>query len=399
MSPHSPQRVLVIRHRFIGDTLLTVPFLQALRRRLPQAHITLVASKNSGELLQHCPYIDELVFFEKKGKDSASDVKPLVLQGFWEALRYFKAEQFNTAFILKRSFSSAALVALAGIPQRIGFNTEGRGFLLTHRFPYPPYLPPHLAQQEKHEAETFLTLLQALPQTQQGEDNDPKTSPDTSSEALKLEIWLSETDRQNAESLWQKETREYSANTLHIGLHPISSNPMKDWPLERFAQLMQTLHVRSENAVSPFPLVFHGFGSPADVALYARLKTLLKDASESVPTLLIWAGKADLTTSQALMPHLYLMLGVDSGTLHMAAAAGVPTLTLFGPTSPQRWRPLSAGSSVLQLGLPCQPCHLKTPCTFNKACLNDLPVSQVEEEVWRFVSSGCDTANGEVVLM
>lgn len=379
----STQRVLVIRHRFIGDTLLTVPFLRALRKRLPQAHITLMASKNSGELLQNCPYIDELVFLEKKSKASALQTKPLVLQGFWQALSFLKAQRFDTAFVLKRSLSSAVLVALAGIPQRIGFNTEGRGFLLTHRFVYPPYLPPHLAGQEKHEAETFLTLLQALPQSQEAEE--------TLTEALKLETWPSEQDKQNAENLWQEEGSRYAENTLHIGLHPVSSNPMKDWPLERFAQLMQALHARSQSAEKPFPIVFHGFGSPADVALYQCLQDLISNAAENLPKLTVWAGKADLTTSQALMPRLHLMLGVDSGTLHMAAAAGVPTLTLFGPTSPQRWQPLSAGSSVLQLGLPCQPCHLKTPCTFNKACLNDLPVSLVEEEAWRLIQNCVDT--------
>jgi ADP-heptose:LPS heptosyltransferase len=134
----SVQRVLVIRHRFIGDTVLLEPFLRALRHALPStAVIDVLVSKGSGELLEGHPAVRKLIYVE-----SSRPVAPTL-----------KAQSYDVCFVLKRSWSSVWLAIKAGIPWRIGFDTEGRTALLTHPIPY---------RLGVHEAESFMDALCVL---------------------------------------------------------------------------------------------------------------------------------------------------------------------------------------------------------------------------------------------
>lgn len=144
------QRILVIRYRFIGDTLLTVPFLRNLRRAYPDAHIEMLVGPNSGEVLTHCPYVDELIYFDTTRKHRYENRDNTSPQSFWSYAALLRERRYDTAFVLKRSFSSALLAFLAGIPERIGFDTECRGWLLTKRVPY---------RLDRHERDCFLDVL------------------------------------------------------------------------------------------------------------------------------------------------------------------------------------------------------------------------------------------------
>ena len=118
-------RILVVRYRFIGDTVLTVPFLRNLRRYYPDAKIDMLVAPVSGELLESCPYIDNLFYFDTTRKHRYECAKAKK-KSFWHYVKLLKTQKYDKAYVLKRSLSSAALCALAGIKNRVGFNTEGR---------------------------------------------------------------------------------------------------------------------------------------------------------------------------------------------------------------------------------------------------------------------------------
>jgi heptosyltransferase-2 len=145
----TPQRIVVLRYRFIGDTVLMIPFLEALRKQYPQAVIDVVVSPNSGEILTHCPWINSLIFYCKQSENTPG--KPpentVYIKGFQALVKHLKTQQYDWAVVLKRSLSSAMIPFLAGIPVRIGFNTEYRSMLLTHPHPYP---------ERGHEVDAFL---------------------------------------------------------------------------------------------------------------------------------------------------------------------------------------------------------------------------------------------------
>lgn len=315
-----PQRILVVRYRFIGDTLLTVPFLRNLRRAYPQAIIHMLSAPQSGEVLRDCPYLDALLPFDttRKHHYENTDAAP---RGFWSYVKQLRETQYDMAFVLKRSFSSAALVALAGIPIRVGFDTECRGLLLTHRVPYGR--DPH-----QHERDRFLDLLRAV--------NLPVTDDH-------LEAWWSPAEMKKAEMLMQD-----IDGHLNLLIHITSSNPAKEWPLASWQRLVRWLFTDFQ-ATLDVPLSLHAVGAPSDKhcydALLAGLPAELK--AHSPIQFHNHCGQTTLTESLALLSQMQGGIGVDSGTLHMAAAVGVPVIGLFGPMNPRQWGPVGEHHQIL----------------------------------------------------
>ena len=148
------KKILVMRYRFIGDTVLTVPFLRNLREAFPAARIDLMIEPFSGQVIEGCPYVDRVVPFEFKTIHTYSAATERgKLAGYIHYWKLIKEERYDAAFVLKRSLSSALLVRAAGVLRRIGFATEGRGMLLTDRVVY---------RHNQHEVENFLDCLRAV---------------------------------------------------------------------------------------------------------------------------------------------------------------------------------------------------------------------------------------------
>src|SRR5882724_838227 len=124
----SGERILVLRYRFLGDTLLTVPFLRNLRRAKPDARIVWVVAPGSADVIKGIPYVDELLYWDP----ATSHAESRGAHRSWRAklafIRNLRRQRFDRAYVLKRSLSSAIIAFLSGARQRIGFGTEGRGF-------------------------------------------------------------------------------------------------------------------------------------------------------------------------------------------------------------------------------------------------------------------------------
>jgi len=146
--------ILVMRYRFIGDTVLTVPFLRNLRGAYPAAHIDLMLEPFSGQVIEGCPYVDRVIPFEFKTIHTYSNPSRRGrLAGYVHYWKMIKNAHYDAVFVLKRSLSSALLALAAGVPRRIGFATEGRGLILTDPVTY---------RSDRHEVENFLDCLRVL---------------------------------------------------------------------------------------------------------------------------------------------------------------------------------------------------------------------------------------------
>ena len=358
----SVQRVLVIRHRFIGDTVLLEPFLRALRHALPRtAVIDVLVSKGSGELLEGHPAVGKLIYVE-----SSRPVAPTL-----------KAQSYDVCFVLKRSWSSVWLAIKAGIPWRIGFDTEGRTALLTHPIAY---------RLGVHEAQAFMDALAVL---------NP-ASVETEETALKQAIlkadWSYLTQAHPLPEDWQALIHRYKASGRRCVLwHAVASNPAKAWPTQAWHALFDLIN----NAQGELPpLAFFCIGSPAEKTYYQAFDAHF---STQMP-LHIACGELSLAQGMSLLHQLDATFGIDSGPLHMAGTAGHPILALFGPTDPQRWKPLStAWVQVLQAGLPCQPCQLKITCEFEQRCLTHLSPEQVFDAFVRLLNDVDARQGGAIV--
>lgn len=343
-SAEGRKRILVMRYRFIGDTLLMVPFLRNLRAAYPDAKVDVLVAPNSGELLRDCPYVDELIVFDTSRKHryenpAENSNEAGQARSFWSYVKLLRARKYDTAFVLKRSFSSAALAFLAGIPERIGFDTEARGFLLTHRVPY---------RKDAHEVDCFLEVLKAA---------------DIPVMDRHLECWWQVGDAEKASALADDQA-------YNVVLHLSSSNAAKQWPLRHATTLAEKLLVRSDCQI-------HCLGAPSDAHLYEALQKMLSpDQRQRVH---IHCGQLDLLESLAFLKCMHLVVGVDSGTLHMASAVGVPVIALFGPMNETKWGPLNA--RIVTQPVACRPCNLEHPCRYDFQCMTTLSPETVMAEI------------------
>lgn len=341
------RRILVVRYRFIGDTLMVVPFLKQLRDAYPEAVIDVLVGPYSGELLTHCPYINSLIFYDTTHKHQYENLGDSIKRSFWSYVGQLRQGHYDVAYVLKRSVSSAALAFFAGIPRRIGFDTEWRKFMLSEAVPYSKTRP---------EADCFMDLLRAdgIPVAEDWEKD------------YRVDGWWSNDDDELAAAMVEK----YMGGK-NVLIHLTSSNHAKMWPQEQALQLINWL-IHDEQAT------LHCLGATSDAAVYEHLRQHLPEQCRD--KLLNWCGHTGLLESLAFLSRMSLMVGVDSGTLHMAAAVGVPVIALFGPMNENKWRPLGEKTTVVTHDLPCRPCNLKTPCTLDFECMTELPFEQVQAQ-------------------
>lgn len=302
-----PLRILVMRYRFIGDTVLAIPFLRNLRIAFPEAIIDVLAEPISGETLVHCPYINELMFYTPRLKGSKKKLSPHPTTVF-ACARMLRARNYDSVYILRRSFSSALIPFLAGIPHRVGFSTDGRTWLLQRSTPYA----------DKHEVECFLDLLRAdnIPVVDTTNENwsDPNTDA-TVLAALSL------------------------SNRQRIFICTKSVFGPKDWLVERFAEVISWLIAERNCEV-------HFCDSPDNAAYYAEILA-------GVPTHLQvhvrdWSRELRIRDVNSLFRHMDLAFGIDTGLLHIAASFHVPVVALFGPLEPWRWHPWGTQHTIIR---------------------------------------------------
>jgi len=314
--PPSPTRILVILPSWVGDTVMATPALRILRELMPGALIAGLARPGIDQLLAGLSVLDEIHVGHRTGLASAARLAARL-----------RSRRFDTALILPNSFSSALIAVLARAPKRIGYQRDWRGPLLTDVLHAPrrrdlapfnqsgahlhDWAPIPACDYYHHIVERFLTTHG---------HHTPPPGP--------LELATTPTEERAASELLLQagidpETRRDNPLIL---LNPGGNDPAKRWPIDRFAALADALteHHRARILIS---------GSPAE----AELTSALRDRCKS-PALVHNLGPFGLTLGslKAILRRSDLMVTNDTGPRHIAAAFGIPVVTLFGPTD-HRW--------------------------------------------------------------
>lgn len=338
------KKILVLRYRFIGDTILTVPFLRNLRYAEPDAWIAWVVAPGSAEVVAGIPYVDELIYWDPVTIHADSRGTHKTFGDKIEFIKGLRAQKFDKVYVLKRSLGSAVMAFLAGAGERVGFATEGRSFLLTKSVPY---------RHDQHEMQNFLDVLRA--------DDVPVVDD-------YLEAWLSVEEKEFAEKFF-RDAGVKPAETL-IGIHPFAANPPRAWHLDNFIKLANRLQTEMNCRV-----VF--FGGPRDKDAAAKL---LIDVQ---PEPILAIGRTTIRESMALLQRLNLLVCNDSGIMHLAASLQLPLVAVFGPQSPVKFGPWGEKCRVVYSSFPCSPCRQKffTECDAAKSgkpeCVDAITVEQV----------------------
>lgn len=321
-----PQRVLIIKPDHLGDLLLATPALAALRAALPAARLTALVGPWAAPMWQRLPELDALETLPFPAFDRAASKPPpfapytLLLRAAWRLRR----QRYDAALILRDDhWWGAALALLAGIPRRIGFAHPLCQPLLSEALPYDPR--QHVTQQ----ALALVAALTGMP---------PMPAPLRFSPTPAAQEWA---------ATWLRQHIAPDEQLLII--HPGTGGPTKHWLLDYWIALIQGLRKPCRRILLT--------GSPAESATLAVIAAAQPD---------VLALSAELTIDRlaALLGHAALVIGVDSGPLHIAVSQGAPTIHLFGPSDPLRFGPWGnpKRQRVISAGLPCSPCGVFAAC-------------------------------------
>ncbi len=320
-------RILLIRPDHIGDLLFTTPALRLLRTECPQAHITCLVGPWGSELMEINANVDRVLVCPFPGftrQPKPSFFQPYALLG--RSARLLQEQEYDLALVLRFDHWWGALLAYwAGIPQRIGYALPELRPFLTQPVPYTP---------GRHEVEQNLTLIRAAWQRK-----EPPIE-----EAGPLEFNPSAEDSNFAARYLVK--RGIEPETPLIVIHPGAGAPVKLWRAEGFAQVGDRLMERYKAHL----LIT---GSSQEEGLAREIASHMR--SEPV----IATGQTTLGGMAALMAHADLVIGVDSGPMHLAVAQGVPTIHLYGPVDHRTFGPWGdlRRHRVVISDLDCIPCN------------------------------------------
>ena len=333
------KRVVVRGTNWVGDSVMTVPALRALRRVLPDANITLVIRPGTKGIFAEADFIDDILVYDRRG---ALSVFPQI--------REWKRRKFDLALLFQNAFEAALIPFLAGVPLRLGYATESRQALLTHPIELPDW------RSSRHEVFYYLYLVTALEQMLFGRSAICESDPDAS-------IQISEARRVEAVDL----LRAYGVteDDLLVAICPGSINSRaKRWSANSYAELADRL-IESRRRVL---LV----GSKDEVGVSEEVTRRMRHQP------VVLTGKTNLDQVTAVLGRADLIVTNDTGPAHIGAALGRPTIVIFGPTNPLTTRPFSPDAEILRHPPECAPCMLRD-CPIDHRCMTAITVDEVFE--------------------
>jgi ADP-heptose:LPS heptosyltransferase len=354
----SLRRILIVRLDEIGDMVMFSPFLRNLRRIAPEAHITLVVKPAVSNLVENCPYVDEVLVFDQ-GVDRRLRLFVLPVRAFVFGRKRLGRKGYDLAILPRwdSDYYYAAFVAFwSGARRRLGYSEHchkhkekvNAGFdrLLTH------VVQDTEIRHETERGEKLLNLMQST------EWNNSQ------------EVWLTEQDHAFAEHFLAE--HGVAKGDLLVGMAPAGGHSaLKQWPLENFAAIGRWLQTERGATIVIV-------GGPGDAPLAAELQACLPGRVINA------AGKTGLRELGAILTRCGAYLGNDSGPTHIASAAGLPLIALFGSSCRHRFAPLNR-SRVVYRELACGPCHQGhmpdrcTRCIYDKPrCMHEITVSEVQ---------------------
>ncbi|OIO09999.1 MAG: hypothetical protein AUJ52_05475 [Elusimicrobia bacterium CG1_02_63_36] len=317
----SPANVLIAQTSFLGDALLTLPLAKRVKELLPGSTVTVLTRPDTASVFRQSPWVDAVIEQDKTGAHRG-------IRGLFSMAARLRSGGFDLALAAHRSFRTALLLRLARLPRRIGFSTSPGSFFY-HETVYFSWAMP--------DVERNLALLTPL---------KPDLRPDA-----RDSLYLSERSGEAARAAERVVSERLAAEGVGIderivALHPGSVWPTKRWFPARFAKLAARLRTQAGVRVMLI-------GGPGDAVLARTL------AEQSGVDVLDWVGKTSLPELIAAARRWSLLVTNDSGPMHVAAAHGVPTLAIFGPTTRELgFFPYGEGHRVLEADLACRPCGL-----------------------------------------
>lgn len=351
-----PRRILVIRLDLIGDLVLSLTVVRALKRTYPDAEIDLLAVPASSKIAMHDPDLHEII-----GYDPNIWRRPQALlrwNNWREAralLKRLRGRHYDLAVSVFGPWA-AMLAVLSGAPRRVGFGRESYFGFMTDSVPGRHWKPGDT----KHEVDYCLELARKAGVTVTPEDRIPR-------------LYVEPEARQAVERILSEAGVQEGEDRPLIACHVSSNNGQsKRWPLPYWATLLDRL-IREQHAHIVLT------GAPIDLPLIEEITRRMREQPINL------AGKTSLPQLAALLQRADLMISGDSGPMHIAAAVGTPLIAIHGPTDPAQSGPISPKATILRSSIWCSPCYRAkntADCRFyTTQCMKNITPAQVFDVV------------------
>ncbi len=331
-------RILVRAPNWVGDAIMALPALEALKENLPESSVVVLAKPWVIPVFENHPCVDNVLSYRK-------DVPyPRALLRILSTASELKRLKFDLAFLLQNAFEAALLAWLAGIPNRLGYNTDGRSLLLSHPVPKGKNRP-------SHQVEYYMGILKSM--NWRVESRDPHLHVNGSKASAARSLLLS---------------FGIKKDDFLLGLGPGATyGPAKRWPPERFAAV-------ADMAAEKWGAKVVIMGSGNEQSIGDAVVLAMRSPALNL------CGKTSLGEAAAVIRQCSAFVTNDSGLMHLAAALDVPTVAVFGSTDPTATGPRSAKARVVRHAMACSPC-LKPDCADGCRCLKSIRPDEVWNEL------------------
>jgi len=317
-------RILIIRIDGIGDMVLTLPAIKALRQRFPSARITVMTTQTTKDLFQGVSYVDEVIVYTK-----GMDVRALQVDLLFDFLDDYPLTTAMLAYSIKARY-------------RVGFDVKGRGAFFNIKVSPP--------RAERHYVDAMLDLVAAV--GARADERHP-------------ELVVNQEGQEGVAQFLRR--NNIGREDVIVSIHPGGTNWTSRWLPQRFAQvadhLAQRLHAK---------VIFIGAESDSN---------FMDEIKSTITSDVVFFIDQPLRNVIALIQKSNLLIGNNSGMLHIAGAVQTPTVSMMGPSLPKKWWPFGDRNIVLRKDLPCIGCGKGYCRTHKHECMTLITVDEVLKAV------------------
>lgn len=327
------KRILVVDVNWLGDAIMTTPAFEAIKNKFPQAYTAVMAPERVKDVFSNNPYIDEIIIFDERD----SHKKFLQKLDFISDLR---KKNFDTVFLIHRSFTKALVCFLAGIKNRIGYYRKKNRFILNQSI--------NPSGTDIHKQDQYLFLFEKVGINIKNQNTRVYVSQAVKDKYIELIAEL-------------KTKYDYL-----IGINPSANWALKRWPEKNFSMLCDMM-------VNELKCAVFFVGAKNDTETVDKVIKGMKEKSYN------FCGKTNIKELAAIIGNMNLFISNDSGPAHLSASLGTNTIVLFGPTSAELSAPKGESVKIIKKQVSCQiPCY-NLSCRDN-VCMKNITVEDVFKE-------------------
>lgn len=333
------KKILVRGVNWIGDAVMTMPALCALKKAFPDSKISLLVKPWVAPLFENNPNVDEIILYEDIHKS---------FFGKFKLASFLKRKSFCSSVLFQNAFDAALISFLAGIPQRIGYKRDFRSFLLTHPISFND------EDRKMHHIDYYLNLL--------------RKSGINADYSLPY-IYLTTNER-----LWARELLKKLQRPV-VGINPGAAyGSAKRWQSDKFAEVAKKIITELNGSI-----VIFGSVSETKIADEIISHPLLSELQTNIISM---SGKTNLRQLSALISECDAFLTNDSGPMHISYAVRTPLVAIFGSTDPVLTGPPKyVKNIVIKKNIECSPCFERTCSKPNILCMDEIKPDEVFESI------------------